>query len=142
MAALLYDAFLVASIWMLMGFILQLFVGPDTSQLVDGRVQTDPVLSNILFVMMVASCSGFYIWFWTHSGQTLGMMAWRIKLVQLDGSLILARQGVVRFLAAWPSFFLFGIGYLWLYFDAHGDTLHDKLSNTVVVVVPKSQRPL
>ncbi|MBT5718876.1 MAG: RDD family protein, partial [Gammaproteobacteria bacterium] len=29
MAALLYDGFLVAAIWMVLGFALQLFVGPE-----------------------------------------------------------------------------------------------------------------
>lgn len=123
---------------MLIGFLLQLIVGPDTSVLVDGRVQTDPLLSNILFVLMLGSCSTFYLWFWTHSGQTLGMVAWRIKLVNRSGQLITVQQGIVRLLAAWPAFFLFGAGYLWLYVDPAGDALHDKFSKTRVVLVLKN----
>lgn len=142
LAALLYDAFLVASIWMLLGFLLQLISGPDTNVLVDGRVQTDPLLSNILFVLMLGSCSAFYLWFWTHSGQTLGMLAWRIKLVNQQGQLVTIQQGIVRLLAAWPAFFLLGLGYLWLYVDPNGDAVHDRFSKTRVVVLPKSQRPL
>lgn len=141
LAALLYDAFLVASIWMLVGFLVQLVFGPDTSQLVDGRVQTDALQGNILFVLMLASCSGFYLWFWTRSGQTLGMIAWRIKLVDRHGQLITVQQGIVRLIAAWPAFFLLGLGYLWLYVDPDGDALHDRFSKTRVVIVPKSQRP-
>lgn len=124
-----------------MGFLLQLIAGPDTSVLVDGRVQTDPLLSNILFVLMLGSSSGFYLWFWTHSGQTLGMLAWRIKLVNQEGQLVNIQQGIVRLLAAWPAFFLLGFGYLWMYVDPAGDAVHDKFSKTKVVVVPKSQRP-
>ena len=138
LAALLYDAFLVAAIWMLLGFILQLFVGPDTSQLIDGRVQTDPLLDNILFLLMVASAFGFYLWFWIRSGQTLGMIAWQIRVESLDGGLISPAQGLIRFLAAWPSFFMLGLGFLWLYIDPNGDTVHDKLSNSRVVLLPKS----
>jgi len=141
MAALLYDAFLVAAIWMLVGFVVELIAGTDSNQLVDGRVQTDPLVSNILFILMLASSSGFYLWFWTRSGQTLGMIAWRIKLVDDHEQLINLRQGIVRFLAAWHAFFLFGSGYLWLYIDTNGDALHDKFSKTRVVVVPKSHRP-
>ncbi|MCH7817256.1 MAG: RDD family protein [Proteobacteria bacterium] len=137
-AALLYDAFLVAAIWMFLGFMLQLIFGPDTSQLVDGRVQTDPLLDSILFSLMLVSCAGFYIWFWTHSGQTLGMLAWRLKVVTLDGGLINPIQGVIRFATAWPAFFMFGLGYLWLYIDPQGDAVHDKLSSTKVVVLHKS----
>ncbi|MDG1025631.1 MAG: RDD family protein [Gammaproteobacteria bacterium] len=141
MAALLYDGFLVAAIWMVLGFVLQLFVGPETNQLVDGVVQTDPVLDAILFALMILSSSGFYIWFWSRSGQTLGMIAWRIKVETLDGSRINLKQGLIRFFAAWPAFFLFGLGYLSLYLDANGDAIHDKMSQTKVVLLPKSHRP-
>ncbi len=141
LGALLYDGFLVAAIWMVLGFILQIFVGPDTNQLVDGVVQTDPLLDTILFLLMVISSSGFYIWFWTHSGQTLGMIAWRIKVESLHGGPIDFRQGAIRYAAAWPAFFLLGLGYLWLYLDRHGDAVHDKLSRSKVVLLPKSHRP-
>jgi len=141
LAALLYDGFLVAAVWMVLGFVLQLIVGTDSNQLVDGVVQTDPVLDAVLFAIMVASGSGFYIWFWTRSGQTLGMIAWRIKLETLDGELINLRQGLIRYFAAWPSFFIFGLGFLWLYLDSQGDAAHDKLSRSKVVLLPKSHRP-
>lgn len=141
LAALLYDAFLVAAIWMAFGFALQFIVGTDTSQLVDGRVQTDPVLDVIVFIAEVGSAAGFYIWFWMRTGQTLGMIAWRIKAVSRSGGLMTLQQGVLRWTLAWPAFFLFGAGYLWRYIDAHGDALHDKLSGTRVVLLPKGSRP-
>ena len=141
LAALLYDGFLIAAIWMLLGYIIQFITGSNSNQLVNGVVQTDPVIDNILFLLMLASSSGFYILFWTRSGQTLGMIAWRIKLVSNHGGLISVQQGIIRYLAAWPAFFMFGLGYLWLYLDPNGDALHDKLSNSKVIVTPKSHRP-
>ena len=126
---------------MILGFILQIIAGPDTNQLIDGQVQTDPLLSNILFILMTASAAGFYIWFWTQSGQTLGMIAWKMKAEDLDGNLMTLKQGLIRFFAAWPSFFLLGIGFLWIYVDKNGDAIHDKLSSTKVVIVPKSHKP-
>ncbi len=141
LAALLYDGFLVAAIWMILGFIMQIIAGADTNQLVDGQVQTDPLLSNILFVLMIASAASFYIWFWTRSGQTLGMIAWKMKATDLNDNLMTPRQGLIRFFAAWPAFFLFGIGFLWIYIDKNGDAIHDKLSASKVVVVPKSHKP-
>tara|TARA_B110000914_G_scaffold8867_1_gene7315 strand:- start:591 stop:1088 length:498 start_codon:yes stop_codon:yes gene_type:complete len=141
LAALLYDGFLVAAIWMVLGFILQLIVGTQSNQLVDGVVQTDPLLDALLFTIMLASGSGFYIWFWTKSGQTLGMIAWRIKVESLDGGLMDFKQGVIRYIAAWPAFFLFGLGYLSIYLDSNGDAVHDKVSRSKVVVLPKSYRP-
>ncbi len=117
-----------------------LFVEPNSNQLIEGLVQTDLLLDNILFILMVASSAAFYIYFWTRSGQTLGMLAWRIKVVNLKGNLITPTQGMIRFFAAWPAFFILGLGYLWLYLDANGDAIHDKLSNSKVVLLHKSSR--
>ncbi|OGT74326.1 MAG: hypothetical protein A3H44_00390 [Gammaproteobacteria bacterium RIFCSPLOWO2_02_FULL_57_10] len=141
LAALLYDAFLVFAIWMVMGFAVQFIVGPDTSQLVDGRVVTNPVLDVIIFAGEAGSAATFYIWFWMRTGQTLGMIAWRIKTVSATGGLVSFQQGLLRFLLAWPAFFCLGLGYLWLYVDPNGDALHDKLSGTRVLLLPKSARP-
>lgn len=140
LAALLYDAFLVAAIWMALGFTMQFFVGPDTNHLVDGQVQTDPVIGAILFVGEVVSAAAFYIWFWMRTGQTLGMLAWRIQVVSSNGSKLSFKQALLRFVIAWPSFFCFGIGYLWHYFDKHGNTIHDILSGSQVIVVAKGGR--
>ena len=141
LAALLYDGFLVVAVWFVIAFMLQRIVGTQSNKLVDGVVQTDPLLDALLFTIMVASGSGFYIWFWTKSGQTLGMIAWRIKLESLDGGLINFKQGVIRYIAAWPAFFLLGLGYLSIYLDSNGDAAHDKVSRSKVVVLPKSHRP-
>ncbi len=134
--ALLYDSFLVTAIWMILGFGLQLIVGPDTSTLVDGRVETNPVLDVLLFLLMLGSCSGFYIFFWCRAGQTLGMLAWRIKVVNSSGGLISYPQALLRFILAWPAFFLLGIGYLWVFFDKNHDALHDRYSHSFVIIVP------
>lgn len=140
-AALLYDTFLVAAIWMLLGFILQLFTGVTNNQLVDGQVVTNPVIDNILFTLMLLSCFGFYSWFWIRSGQTLGMLAWRIRVDSMSGGKLDIRQALIRFIAAWPAFFMLGLGYFWIYLDEQGDAAHDKLSGTKVVRLPKSYRP-
>ena len=137
--ALLYDAFLVGAIWMLLGFIVQIFIGTSNSQLVDGRVQTDPVTDWVIFSLMMGSCMLFYCWFWLRSGQTLGMLAWRIQLQGVDRKKVSVGQALLRFLLAWPSFFLFFAGYLWTIVDSRGDALHDKLSGTRVVLLPKEK---
>jgi uncharacterized RDD family membrane protein YckC len=142
LAALLYDAFLIGAIWMLLGFILQLIVGPDTSSVIDGRVVTDPLLDTILFPAMILSCGGFYVWFWCHSGQTLGMLAWRIRLQNSQGELVSIGQAIGRFLLAWPSFWCLGLGYLWLFIDKDKSTLHGRITGSKVVILPKEYQPL
>ncbi|MEQ8409879.1 MAG: RDD family protein [Gammaproteobacteria bacterium] len=141
LAALLYDGFLVVAIWFVIGYFMQLLFGPDANQLVDGQVQTDPVMGTILFALMVASAFGFYAWFWMKSGQTLGMIAWRLRLETPAGQLVGLDRAALRWLLAWPSFALFGVGFFWLYIDPNGDTMHDRFSRTRVVLLPKSHQP-
>ena len=141
LAALLYDMFLVVSMWLLLGYPLQFLFGADANQVVDGQVVTNPVLSTLMFAMMVSSATLFYVWFWRRTGQTLGMIAWRIKVVNLDNQPPRVRQCLIRFITAWPAFWLAGLGYLWLYLDANGDAVHERLSATKTVLLPKHARP-
>jgi uncharacterized RDD family membrane protein YckC len=142
LAALLYDGFLVTAIWMLVGFILQLIIGTDSNRLENGVVRTDPVVDAVLFAAMLISASLFYIWFWCRSGQTLGMLAWRLRVQDYQGDLLTPSRAALRLLLAWPSFFLFGLGYLWLVVDKQHDTAHDRFSKTRVVLLPKEFQPL
>ncbi len=140
LAALLYDAMLVLAIWIGIGFVAQLLVGDQVNEVIDGRVQTDPLFGAALFAMMCASAAAFYVGFWLRGGQTLGMLAWRIRAQSRNGGLMTARQALLRFLCAWPALFLFGLGYLWLYFDPDGDAAHDRASASRVVVLPRRRK--
>ena len=140
LAALLYDTFLVLAIWITLGFAAQLIAGAGTNQVIDGRVETDPLFGLLLFALMCASAAAFYVWFWTRGGQTLGMVAWRIRAQSRNGGPMTVRQALLRFLCAWPAFFFFGLGYIWLYFDPEGDAAHDRLSHTRIVLLPRRQR--
>ena len=126
---------------MLLGYIVQFAFGVDSNQIIDGRVQTNPIQDAVLFSLMLGSSFGFYAYFWIRSGQTLGMIAWRLKMVRLDNQLVSLRDALHRYILAWPAFLLLGIGYLWLFVDAEGDGAHDKLSKTKVLLVPRSHRP-
>ena len=79
----------------------------------------------------------FYLFFWSHQGQTLGMAAWRIKLVGNDGDAPGIRRIILRIVCAPLSIFSVGLGYLWIYIDADKRTWHDRLSDTMVVHIPK-----
>ena len=56
-------------------------------------------------------CYGFFGWFWTHGGQTLGMRAWRLRLQTADGHGVNWGQALIR--VAVPLTLL-GLGLLWL----------------------------
>ncbi|MFZ8929510.1 MAG: RDD family protein, partial [Pseudohongiellaceae bacterium] len=108
---------------------------------VEGETVTlDPIYKNILFLSMLVSAWAFFGWFWTHSGQTLGMQAWRLKVVTREGEKISVAQSIARFLLAIPAFLMVGIGYFYMYLNPERETLHGKLSGTKVVLVPLMEK--
>jgi len=73
----------------------------------------------------------FFVYFWTKSGQTLGMRAWRLRLQNLDGSLLSKTTAVKRLI---PT--LFGLGNILVIFDRKNKlSLQDRISKTEVVVL-------
>lgn len=50
-----------------------------------------------LFVVLAT----YFIWFWTHGGQTLAMKTWRFRLVAADGRPVSRWRAALRFLLAW-----------------------------------------
>ncbi len=46
----------------------------------------------------------YFIWFWSHGGQTLAMKSWRIRLVQRDGSAMTPWRSLARYLLSWMWF--------------------------------------
>jgi uncharacterized RDD family membrane protein YckC len=92
-----------------------------------------PLFRTYLFLI----CFIFYAWFWTHGGQTLGMRAWRLRVQQPDGRPITLWQALLRFLSAIPSWAVFGLGYLWLLVDKNHMAVHDRISESVIVRLPK-----
>ncbi|MEH6383206.1 MAG: RDD family protein [Colwellia sp.] len=79
----------------------------------------------------IAWVSFFFIWFWSKTGQTLGMKAWRLRVQNQDGSLINKVTGLKRLL---PT--LLGLGNLSVIFDRKNKlSLQDRLTDTEVVVL-------
>ncbi len=72
----------------------------------------------------------FFGGIWTHGGQTIGMRAWRIRVVRRDGERLRWRDAAVRFLGAIVSWGALGLGFLWSLFDRDQLTWHDRWSDT------------
>ena len=62
-------------------------------------------------IYLALVCYGFFGWFWTHGGQTLGMRAWRLRLQTAGGHGVNWGQALIR--VALPLTLL-GLGLLWL----------------------------
>ena len=93
----------------------------------------NPFFRTFLFLV----CFSFYAWFWMHGGQTLGMRAWRLRLQRPDGQPVTLWQALLRFMAAIPSLALAGLGLFWMLVDRDKMAVHDRISESVIVRLPK-----
>jgi uncharacterized RDD family membrane protein YckC len=126
--AMLYDSLLIIALWMVLGAI---GVAINRGEAVQG-----PLFNSVLFV----SCYGFFAYFWTRSGQTLGMMAWNLRVETTAGGRISLTQALIRFLFAIPSLLLLGAGYWWILLGDEKLSWNDRLSDTRVVQLEKPQK--
>ena len=81
---------------------------------------------------MIAVSFLFYGWFWTHGGQTLGLRAWKIKVLTLDQKPISWKQSLLRFVTAIISWAGLGVGFMWVLIDKNRYSWHDHVSKTAL----------
>ncbi len=43
----------------------------------------------------------YFVWFWTHGGQTLAMKTWHVRLIEANGGPVGTRRAVARYLLLW-----------------------------------------
>ena len=75
----------------------------------------------------------YFVGFWRRGGQTLAMKTWKLRLVGASGARITSRQALLRYVFAWPSLALGGVGILYARFDRDRQFLHDRLAGTKIV---------
>lgn len=130
LAAICYDAMLLFALWMVGAAIWVAFR--------HGQAVPAEYLPFQLFLALIGFL--FLGGFWTHGGRTLGMMAWRLRLVGRHGAAVTWPQAFRRYLAAMLSWALLGLGFLYCLVDRDRRTLHDILSGTRLVVMPRQGR--
>ena len=97
---------------------------------INGGEAIEPSLAFKFFLVFVVFT--FYAWFWHKSGQTLGMRAWRIRIVSEFGGNPSWGVAYLRLVFALLSWACFGLGYWWRLFKPY--TWHDRLSQTRIVL--------
>lgn len=132
LAAICYDCLLLLAIEMLAGALWLPIFG-------DRSPATHPLYHAYqAFLLLVAFA--FLAGFWLKAGQTLGMRAWRLRLVGADGGRPTLRQAAIRFGVAILSWLPAGLGFWWALFDRKRRTWHDLASRTRIVLEPKPAR--
>ncbi len=132
LAAIAYDWLLLLALFLLLGFIYIPLIG-GTPQSLAARMGLQMILLGVTWL--------FFGWFWTHGGQTLGMRAWRIRVVTRSGEPIGWGPATLRFLAAFLSFICAGLGFGWATLDRDRRAWHDYLSRTDLILLPKAGKP-
>ncbi len=92
---------------------------------------------QLVQALSLACVTVFFTAFWRKGGQTLGMQAWRVKLVDANGDVPGTGRCLLRCLAALASLAPAGLGYWWCLLDKRGRYWHDYLSGTHLQLLPK-----
>ncbi|WP_028834361.1 MULTISPECIES: RDD family protein [unclassified Pseudoalteromonas] len=143
-ASLVYDTLAIIAFAMLTVvlylFAIQGLISLDVIALngaedVSARIQDSLLLSGIRSSLLVLVGLMFFGYFWTKSGQTIGMRAWRLKVQTHQGNLISWPQAIIRSISA-----LLGLGNLVVLVDfKNKKALQDYLSKTEVVTLTKEE---
>jgi len=143
-ASLVYDTLAIIAFAMLTVvlylFTIQGLISLDVIALngaedVSARIQDSLLLSGIRSSLLVLVGLVFFGYFWTKSGQTIGMRAWRLKVQTHQGNLISWPQAIIRSISA-----LLGLGNLVVLVDfKNKKALQDYLSKTEVVTLTKEE---
>lgn len=98
--AIIYDSLLLLAVLLIAAAVPLLFTGGVAIQ--DHNLALSAYYLSISFV--------FFGWFWTHGGQTLGMRAWRLQVLQTNGQSLTWLHALLRFLSGLPAWLVFIIG--------------------------------
>jgi uncharacterized RDD family membrane protein YckC len=94
LAALIYEGLLLFGVLMLAGWLY----GGLTQQrhALEGRAG----LQVFLFLVLAI----YFVWFWTHGGQTVALKAWRMKVVAANGQALTQTRALARYVLSWLWF--------------------------------------
>lgn len=126
LTSMIYEGLVVFSI-LLIGFLL-----PQVALAGFGiSVNAKQLWLHVVILLML-----YFVWCWLNGGQTLPMKTWKLRIANADGTPLRPAQALLRYLAAWPSIALCGIGILWAIFDKDRQFLHDRIAGTQIVSTP------
>ena len=103
MAAFVYEGILLFGVLMIAGYLY--------SSLTQQRhaLYGQAGLRVFLFVVLAV----YFVWFWSHGGQTVAMRTWHVRLVTRGGLAVSKGRAALRYLASW-IWFLPALASAWL----------------------------
>jgi uncharacterized RDD family membrane protein YckC len=121
LAAFVYEGVILFGVLMLAGYLYSALT--QQRHALHGRHGLQAFLFLILGI--------YFIWFWSHGGQTVAMRAWHVRLIRQDGQPVGQIQALARYVLTWLWF----VPALALAFmmDWHGSALYLALLTGVVL---------
>ncbi len=94
LACFVYEGVLLFGVVMIAGYLLSALT--QQRHALQGRHG----LQAFLFVVIGI----YFVWFWSHGGQTVAMKAWHIRLVDRHGRAVTEARALARYLLSWLWF--------------------------------------
>lgn len=120
LAAAVYDLFPLIALWMLSAgmFLLAAHGQVDAAH--------PPIAYRLaLRATLLAVSAAYFVVSWSRGGQTIGMRAWRLRVVASDGGPLPWPRALLRFTIAVVSIAALGLGFFWCLIDREGRCWHD-----------------
>ncbi|WP_150568610.1 RDD family protein [Pandoraea morbifera] len=89
--AMVYESLLLFGVLFLAGYLFSALTQQRSGLMYRHAMQA------WLFLVLGA----YFVWFWTHGGQTLAMKTWKIRLVDARGLPVRPARAVARYVLAW-----------------------------------------
>lgn len=103
MACFIYEGVLLFGVVMIAGYLFSTLTQQRNA--LSGRHG----LQAFLFVVLGI----YFVWFWSHGGQTVAMRAWHIRVVDLAGRPVSQPRALLRYLLSW-LWFMPALALVWL----------------------------
>ena len=126
---MLYEVLTVIALWMLASAVITTIFDNATHGPARWLLQGVSLLT----------ISGYFLWCWSHGGQTLAMKTWRMRIVTESGAPLALPQALQRLLLTAACLLPAGIGFWWALWDKEGQFLHDRLAGTRLVLLEKQR---
>ncbi len=123
--AILYDSIVVLAILFIATVPVVLATG--------GALEESLVYRTALQAYELLVAFAFFGGFWRSGGQTIGMRAWKIRVIRDNGERLRWRDAALRYLVAIVSWAALGLGFAWSLFDRERRTWHDIASQTRLI---------
>jgi uncharacterized RDD family membrane protein YckC len=119
-AACVYELLSLIAIWLLCTLVFVMLFG-----------NVDTAIKRLCLQFVLWAVAGaYFVVCWVTTGQTLAVIAWKIRLVNAENSLISVQQALLRYVLATISLITFGLGFIWAAVDKDQLFLHDRLIKT------------